>query len=195
MPKDDNQHDGLMKARDSFFEPVSKFLSGLRLTPNMVSIGGVVFMVLFVISFERCHVLGIIFFALGVIADWIDGPLARHQKNVSAKGRLVDIFSDAASFCYFIVGMMLWKILGVWVGVALAASIFVSTVVSTHAAMRHARQRGLKFENIRGFWFFPGLAKVMLYGLFVTTAYRFVPLTNVAAGLMSIVLIISSLTI
>jgi phosphatidylglycerophosphate synthase len=187
-----NRHDDPTKVRDSLLKPISKLLSGLHVTPDMVSLGGVGFMVLFVISFQENNVLGIIFFALSIIADWIDGPLARYEQTVSVRGRLVDIISDAASFCCFLAGMMLWKFLSAWTGAVLMASVLASTVAGTGAAMRHAKSSGMQFQEMRGFWFFPGAAKVLLYGLFLITAYRFGSLIDAAAILASIALIVSS---
>ena len=80
--------------RDRFFSPVVKLTIRLRLSPNFVTVLGVIFLVLACVSPPRMSYVVALFLLLYVIMDGIDGPLARKLGRAHEGGSLVDICAD-----------------------------------------------------------------------------------------------------
>ncbi len=80
--------------RDRMSAPVINLLIAARVTPNQVSIAGVVFLLLVCVLPQSLAVLATFCMAMYVICDGIDGPLARRMGNAHVGGSLVDIVAD-----------------------------------------------------------------------------------------------------
>ena len=80
--------------RDKVFSPVIWVLLKIGVTPNQVSVIGVLFLVL-TCFLSASHILfALAGMAFYVLCDGIDGPLARRRGVAHAGGALVDIVAD-----------------------------------------------------------------------------------------------------
>lgn len=80
--------------RDRAFSNVCFYLHKIGITPNMVSIMGVVFLVSIIWIPRNLFWLSGIFLTLYLLMDGIDGPLARLTLKSHKGGAIVDIFCD-----------------------------------------------------------------------------------------------------
>ena len=79
--------------RTKVFRPIAKFLDKIYITPNVVSITGLLVMIGFIYFININTYYALIFVAIHVL---LDGPLARYQNRSSNSGALLDIFVDQA---------------------------------------------------------------------------------------------------
>lgn len=80
--------------RDKVFSPVIGLLLKIGVTPNQVSVAGVVFLALTSLLPPERVWLAVAGMALYVLCDGIDGPLARRLGAAHSGGALVDIVAD-----------------------------------------------------------------------------------------------------
>ena len=85
--------------RDSLLNPLVRGMSAIGLTPNLLSLLGLLVLVPFVWlllqNSEPAQVrLAFWFLILHVVLDGLDGPLARHQGKSGPAGTLVDMVCD-----------------------------------------------------------------------------------------------------
>ncbi len=80
--------------RDRLFSPIVAYLIGKGITPNQVSITGVIFLLLVCFMPPSLAVLATCCMAMYVLCDGIDGPLARQTDQAHSGGSLIDIISD-----------------------------------------------------------------------------------------------------
>jgi phosphatidylglycerophosphate synthase len=95
--------------RDKFFAPLIKKLAAWKVTPNQVSVIGLVLLLGGAACPTNYYPLFIVLVGLYCISDGIDGGLARRTNKVSEGGSLVDVVIDqagpvvlAASYTYHI---------------------------------------------------------------------------------------------
>lgn len=164
------------------------------LTPNTVSIVGVISMALSMIFLRKDILLWGSLFFFSVLADLIDGPIARYQNRASNAGKIVDIASDNFSFCVFVIGMIYWNFIYAWVGIILMLNSILSVCVNTALAIKYAKVKSIKFEETRGFWFFPNAVKAFSYFLFFFILYlpALKPTLNSTFVVLSVFLLLSS---
>ena len=126
-----------------FFEksvrPVVAFLSAAGLTPNMLTVMGLVFttMSLVFYSWARFDRLNLIYaalmVALGGLLDGLDGPLARLTGKQSSVGAFIDSFTDRVSDILISAGFLLTGFVDAYVAFAM---------LSTSMLVSYARARG-----------------------------------------------------
>jgi Phosphatidylglycerophosphate synthase len=80
--------------RDKLFTPLVILLQKIGVTPNQVTLLGVVFLVLACLVPPDWYKVAIVFVVLNVTCDGIDGPLARRKGLAHPGGSLVDIVAD-----------------------------------------------------------------------------------------------------
>lgn len=91
------------KFRDRFFLPVLEPLTRLGVKPEHLSYFQVFLALCFAFFSSQNAYAGVAIMFLGLLVDAVDGCLARHQKNESAAGALLDIAAD--HFFFFAAGL------------------------------------------------------------------------------------------
>jgi len=127
--------------------PAVRWLSHTPVTPNAVTMGGVVVSVLAAIAFARgdywSFVLGALLFFVAGLFDEIDGMLARIKFADSPFGTYLESFGDSLSYVLLFGGITigLYRQHGVhelWVGGALLIGTVLALVVTTLQRKRAA---------------------------------------------------------
>ena len=90
----------LAAKRDKAFSPVIGLLARLRVTPNMISAAGVLFLLAACLPPPPWHRLVAACLVCYVLCDGLDGPLARRLGAAHAGGSLVDIIADQAGVAF-----------------------------------------------------------------------------------------------
>ena len=121
--------DGLFKAKiDLFWDRLGTLLAKLGLTPNVVTLGGLVLVLLSCLYFfitEDCLYFGV-FLAFSFTTDALDGAVARITGKKTKYGAYLDAVVDRYQeiLVYFVIGY----VRGYWLGVfgAITGSLLVS---------------------------------------------------------------------
>jgi phosphatidylglycerophosphate synthase len=126
-----------------FFEkgvkPLVSLLSTVGITPNMLTVMGLVLTALSLVfySWSRVDRLNLVYaallIALGGLLDGLDGPLARLTGRQSNVGAFLDSFTDRVSDILLTVGFLLTGLVDVYLAVAM---------LSTSMLVSYARARG-----------------------------------------------------
>lgn len=154
--------------RDKLFRPLLELATRHRLTPNMVSIAGVISMILFgITTYAHLYIVSLIFLVLSILADLLDGSLARFQHNESDSGRKIDIITDTISFDVFLLALGFSHLLGFSVVVVVIILHIILTVKNTKKAFTHALDTGTRMYTVHGFWIVPNTVKALMYASFV----------------------------
>jgi archaetidylinositol phosphate synthase len=127
----------------AFFEkgvkPLVSLLSAVGITPNMLTVMGLVLTALSLVfySWSRVDRLNLVYaallIALGGLLDGLDGPLARLTGRQSNVGAFLDSFTDRVSDILLTVGFLLTGLVDVYLAVAM---------LSTSMLVSYARARG-----------------------------------------------------
>lgn len=91
--------------RDKILRPVSWLLTKLRLSPNTITLSGIISMLFFVYFLPQNPRLALGFVFLTIFLDMLDGALARFQKISSDRGKFIDVSADALNFSLFLFGL------------------------------------------------------------------------------------------
>jgi len=119
-------YNGFANVRGKIFYPLIKLFVFLRITPNMLSYFGVLLMFLFV-YFAPYNSPYLLYFILGAwFIDLLDGPLARHLKIDSDKGKFIDMICDALKHVLFILGVLYANLISGIIAVLLIVSFILS---------------------------------------------------------------------
>jgi phosphatidylglycerophosphate synthase len=103
LPSEEKIYYYLANVRTVAFRPLNKLLSSVGVTADMISYLGVLLMIGFVFALPN-HAVAAFWLLFGrMMADIMDGPLARHQKTDSDRGKFVDVLMDNLAFWLFIV--------------------------------------------------------------------------------------------
>lgn len=121
--------DGLFKAKiDPFWNKLATVFVKLGLTPNMVTLSGLVFVILsclYFVIFENSLYFGI-FLALSFTTDALDGAVARITGKTTSYGAYLDAVVDRYQeiLVYFVIAI----VRGYWLGAfgAITGSLLVS---------------------------------------------------------------------
>lgn len=89
-----NSQEKFRIARDKFFDPIVNLLIALKISPNQVSLLGVVFLIVACALPAEQIVWVVILFLLYCLMDGIDGPLARKAGESHEGGSIVDMLAD-----------------------------------------------------------------------------------------------------
>ncbi len=120
-------------------KPLVSLLSAVGITPNMLTVMGLVLTALSLVfySWSRVDRLNLVYaallIALGGLLDGLDGPLARLTGRQSNVGAFLDSFTDRVSDILLTVGFLLTGLVDVYLAVAM---------LSTSMLVSYARARG-----------------------------------------------------
>lgn len=95
-----------IKITEAFFRPIIRLFTAIGITADMLSYLGVLVMVGFIIVLPEAPMTAFWLLIVRMFIDVMDGPLARHQKTDSDRGKFVDVLMDNLSFALFIVGVV-----------------------------------------------------------------------------------------
>ncbi|MBI2588930.1 CDP-alcohol phosphatidyltransferase family protein [Candidatus Saccharibacteria bacterium] len=106
QPSEEKIYNQLAQLRTMAFRPLNKILTSLGMTADSLSYLAVFLMVLFVFVSQHNLRLGFWLIVARMLADVLDGPLARYQKTASDRGKFVDVLMDNLGFALFIIGVV-----------------------------------------------------------------------------------------
>lgn len=96
----------LANMRTSVFKPFNRLFTTLGINADMISYLGVVFMIAFIFVLPHHKIAAFWLLFARMMADIMDGPLARYQKKDSDRGKFVDVLMDNLAFAMFIIGVV-----------------------------------------------------------------------------------------
>lgn len=133
-------------------EPISKFFISLRLSPNMVTMLGLVITIVgSYIIFQGNFLIAGVVVALGALLDSIDGSMARLTNNVSKYGDLLDSVIDRFSEGIVFIGIASYYIYNDLNEFAVLIA-FISLLCSQIISYIRAKSESLGIENKSGFF-------------------------------------------
>ena len=170
--------------RDKALTPVIRLLTKHKVTPNMVSIAGIVSMILFgITTYLHIYYASIIFLALSVLADLLDGSLARFQNVSTESGKKFDLIADNITFTIFMIAIGLAHLLSLTVAIIIIILQIILTVKSTNKAIASTAHTGVQLHEVQGFWIAISLVKAIMYISFVIEIFS----TTTAVPIMRLV--------
>ncbi len=105
----------IRKMRDAFLNPVVKFLSKVKVTPDQLTILSFLFIFPCVFFLNSQPLLSLLFLIFHLVTDAVDGALARHTKSFSLRGAFMDHACDYAFFFIFILALIYYHLVnGFW---------------------------------------------------------------------------------
>lgn len=133
-------------------EPISKILISLKLTPNMVTILGLLITSIgsFYV-FQGSFLVGGIIVAIGTILDSIDGSMARLSNRVSKFGDLLDSVIDRFSEGIIFIGIASYYIFNELNETAILLTL-IALLCSQLISYVRAKSESLGIENKSGFF-------------------------------------------
>ncbi|MDR3203963.1 MAG: CDP-alcohol phosphatidyltransferase family protein [Deltaproteobacteria bacterium] len=125
--------------RDRFFRPVTERLAAWKITPNQVSVFGLLLLISGAICPRSLYPLMMILVILYVVADGLDGCLARYTGKMSEGGALVDAVMDQAGPIIIAAFSTIHiPTVGIW------AVLFSSCYIITVALMLYVNSKNIK---------------------------------------------------
>lgn len=95
----------LRSLKDPVLRPVVATLAFFHVTPTMVTLAGVICMILFAWTISINLTWALTAFICALVADWLDGSLARFTHSESPFGKFTDFLADYTVFAIFIFGL------------------------------------------------------------------------------------------
>lgn len=96
----------LAKLRTKAFKPFNRLFTAIGLSADMISYLGPLLMVAFIFVLPDHPVTAFWLLFARMMADVMDGPLARYQKTDSDRGKFVDVLMDNLSFGLFVIAVI-----------------------------------------------------------------------------------------
>jgi len=180
-----NIYTKIAKARCILLRPLVKFLSLIKITPDQLSYTGVFLMIVFaiILPFDINLSLGILIGA--ILLDNLDGPLARHQKIATDKGKFKDILCDNIVFTLFIVGLIN---AGYIAGLNGAVFIYIMAISKALRCVFYALR-------VKSDWYFKIFAGTSPNIFVVLSYFFFIILVIVKANYLNQISVIASLAL
>ncbi len=102
---DEKIYEAVALKRSAFFKPIAKILGAVGLKPDAISFLGLGVSALFI--YEIGHNITFAFWLMVImlLADQLDGALARYQKTDGDRGKFVDVIVDTTTFALIVVGL------------------------------------------------------------------------------------------
>ena len=118
-----------VKLRDFYFAPFANILLKLGITPNSVSLLGLVFAVWAAVISSSLFVFTLLIM-LNLACDGIDGVMARKSNSDSDIGSIIDITCDTLSVIVVAAGLMVSGQISFYVGVPYMVTVVLYTARS-----------------------------------------------------------------
>lgn len=118
-----------IKFRDTHFAPLAGFLTSVGLTPNMVSLLGLVFAVCAAFIPGHLSLFTLLIF-LNLVCDGIDGVMARKTKTNSDIGSIIDVCCDTLSVMVVATGLVMAGQISLFIGISYIVIVGLYTIRS-----------------------------------------------------------------
>ena len=120
--------------RYKLLKPLSKVLTLLKITPDMISYFGLLILTGFAYYLNKKPLIAGIFLIIHILLDGIDGPLAKYQKKAGNKGALTDIICDHTGIIIVTLTLIYYRLLNGTIG---AAYIYIYTLLIIFTVIRN----------------------------------------------------------
>ncbi|MED5283771.1 MAG: CDP-alcohol phosphatidyltransferase family protein [Chloroflexota bacterium] len=149
-------------------EPISKFFISFRLTPNMITIFGLIITVIgsYIVFLGNFFLAGIVV-AIGALLDSIDGSMARLTNNVSKYGDLLDSVVDRFSEGIVFIGIGAYYIYNDLNEFAVF-TVFIALLCSQIISYIRAKSESLGIQNKSGFFTRVERSLVLIFFLIIS---------------------------
>jgi CDP-diacylglycerol---glycerol-3-phosphate 3-phosphatidyltransferase len=162
------------KAGGAVTRPLVPLISRMRLTPNMMTLAGLVLNLVaaVIIGFGHLVIGGIVFLLAGLF-DLLDGALARHMQKVTRFGALfdsiVDRITEGSLFLSFIfvTSVAVWPFSIAWELVL----IFLAMMGSFFTSYVRARAEALNVDCTVGLFTRPERVIILAFGLLLSQVF------------------------
>lgn len=145
------------------------FAKKTKASPNLITFLSVVFTCIgFYFIIENEILTGIILFAIGGLADLLDGTVAKAQKKATMFGSLLDKFADRVNDILMIgapifAGFIVWQIGFATIALILLGS-YLSSLLDSHTKNKKTGE-GLSMRAVRiGILMLGGIAQIIFEG-------------------------------
>lgn len=138
----------LAKLRTVAFRPFSALFTAVGISADMLSYLGVLLMITFIFTVTN-HPRAAFWLLFGrMVADIMDGPLARYQKTDSDRGKFVDVLADVSGFALFVVGLSYsGQLRGVWATLFIFLSLLVVVLMVISNNLEHKSKDWFFFSS------------------------------------------------
>lgn len=92
--------------KTKLLEPLVRVLAWLNVSPNFLTLCGVLCMVGFAFFIVHDEKIAVVFLITSVIFDQLDGALSRYTAKASDKGKFIDATADSVGFMLFMLGVV-----------------------------------------------------------------------------------------
>lgn len=173
-------YERFQRMRDRFFAPVCGLLTKIGVKPDHLSYFNLLLIVPFAYFLHSSPFLSLGVLLLSLLADALDGCLARHQKISSQRGALLDIAADHAFFMGVVLSLIFVRSIDGFWGAAYAVNylILIFLVMLMRSLQMHVFPVFRSKYYLYLFWIlflFTGLGYLDIFLVFCTV-YMF--LTN-----------------
>ncbi len=149
--------------RQQLFEPLVRLLSELNITPDGISLTGMLVMILLPLAFAYSPMWCVGVYIVNLICDGVDGVLARHLKVTSPRGAYLDVVADHMALLITVLTIQ-WFVSEVEFWATLYVTGYLVLVV--HFVLMNVRGNPPTFPVIR--------SKYILFLLTIAFAFNFV---------------------
>lgn len=160
-------YEGFARVRDILLRPLVTTMGRLGFTANLTSLTSVVMMVpvVFLARSSPWAATGCI--AMSVLADQVDGSIARYLGTRSDRGKLVDMVCDSVAFTMYVIALVLSGLVAPVVAVLLAYTMVLSKIFRVVVHSYSMRSDWL-FRSVAGF--LPNSVVALMYLVFLVYA-------------------------
>lgn len=104
-PWDEKIYEAVALKRSAFFRPIARALALAGIKPDAVSYAGLAAAALFVYEIGQNVTLAFWLMIVVLLADQLDGALARYQRTDGDRGKFVDVVIDNTTFALIVAGL------------------------------------------------------------------------------------------
>lgn len=170
------------KIRDKVFGVFVGTFRMLHITPNVISIIGVLSLIAFVYFATSSPIIAFAILVLHVVLDGLDGVLARATNAQSQGGAFLDMVCDHSGMVIVTTTLIFYSILNPVIGLIY---VYLYTLLVVFITIRNLLKRPIK-------WAFR--SKYILYALFGLFAFTGINILNEFVVLFIILMIVPTIT-
>ncbi|USN45622.1 MAG: CDP-alcohol phosphatidyltransferase family protein [Candidatus Woesearchaeota archaeon] len=122
--------------RTKLFAPLSFIVTKLHITPNHLTLLGILFFLLFACFARTRPTIALLFLIIGYLLDLMDGSLARYQNVTSDRGKFIDMVADSLNFTLFTIGLVFANLLSGFIGMI---AVYVMAASKLFRSIYHAQ--------------------------------------------------------
>ncbi len=181
----------IITKRDKIMRPFTISLSLLKVSPNIVTASGIIFMILFAYFLETNPLWAANFLIISLILDSLDGALARYQGQANDRGKFIDISADVLNYFIFLGGLTIAQIIEPLSLLLLAFFMLASKTLRVFINSKKYNSNWL-FRPVAGF--LPNLISYLSYIIIVLPIYfKYGIIQNQIFFIFALILIIDTI--